>query len=190
VGRVYESILLWAMEQARKRGDDEFEALRRFTIPVVGETFDGVLNDICASAIDDGVVRQAIEAAEKQDDVLEGNYGGGTGMMCHGFKGGTGTSSRLVPGEKKDYTVGVLVQANYGKRPDLHIGNVPVGRLLMEEEGKSVHGPAELPTSGKAVEGSKSSARKTPNSVLTRRRYNSYHRVRSPCSAELPLFTF
>jgi D-aminopeptidase len=152
------------MEEAGKRGDDEFEALRRLTIPIVGETFDGVLNDICASVVDEAVVRQAIAAAEEQEHVLEGNHGGGTAMMCHGFKGGTGTSSRVVPGAKKDYTVGVIVQANYGRRPDLHIGNVPVGKLLMEESrqpgdaststaGSTIPG---LPSSGKAVEGSMS----------------------------------
>jgi len=141
------------MEEARKRGEDEFEAVRRFTIPIVGETFDGVLNDVFASLIDEEVVNHAIAAAAEQEEVLEGNYGGGTGMMCHGFKGGTGTSSRVVPGTKKDYVVGVLVQANYGRRPDLHIGNVPVGKLLMETEQAET--TTKLPTSGKAVEGSK-----------------------------------
>jgi D-aminopeptidase len=67
-------------------------------------------------------VYEALDKASSQPEVLEGSYGGGTGMVCHQFKGGTGTSSRVVKGEGGDYTVGVLVQANYGRQPDLTIG--------------------------------------------------------------------
>lgn len=119
----------------------------------MGETFDGYLNDIRASAIGRDAVRQAIQAAETQPDVLEGNHGGGTGMICHGYKGGTGTSSRVVPGVDRDYVVGVLVQANYGKRDDLKIGNVPVGEMLVEM-ARAEEGAQKLPAGGKAVEGS------------------------------------
>ena len=93
-------------------------------------------------------------AAESQTEVLGGNHGGGTAMICHGFKGGTGTSSRRIPGIEKDYALGVLVQANYGKKDDLRIGNVPVGMLLKEEEANA-SARDKLPGGGKALEGSK-----------------------------------
>ena len=131
--------------------------LRRFSIPVVGETYDGLLNDIRASVIGKEQVYAAIEAAKTQKEVFEGNYGGGTAMRCHGYKGGTGTSSRIVPGEKHDYTVGVLVQANHGIKQDLRIGNVPIGELLSKEETSVLEegeGTKPLPIGGKAAEGS------------------------------------
>lgn len=148
---MYDALFLWGIEQARLRGESELGALRRFTIPLVAETYDGMLNDIFASAIDRDIVDEAIAAAFTQKEVLEGNYGGGTGMISHGYKGGTGTSSRVLPGHDRDYTLGVLVQANYGKKDDLRIGNVPVGALLTEQK---TQGPP-LPEGGKAVEGSK-----------------------------------
>ena len=148
------------MEQARKRGEDELDCLRRFTIPIVAETFDGYLNNICASRIDRDMVNSALTAAEHQASVLEGNHGGGTAMICSGYKGGTGTSSRIIPGPDKAYTLGVLVQANHGQRSDLRIADVPVGRLLMEEDRRNVIAgskkPDEAPVGGKAMEGSKS----------------------------------
>jgi D-aminopeptidase len=95
-------------------------------LPVVGETYDGVLNDISGMHVRAEHVHAALEAAS-DGPVEEGAVGSGTGMICHGFKGGIGTSSR-VTGD--GYTVGVLVQANHGRRPRLSIGGVPVGRLL------------------------------------------------------------
>ena len=100
------------------------------------------------------VVRRAILAADTQGEVLEGNHGGGTGMICHGFKGGTGTSSRLVPGVERSYTLGVLVQANYGKKDAFRIGNVPVGKMLLDMQ-ITEKDAQKLPAGGKAVEGSK-----------------------------------
>ncbi|KAH8888925.1 DmpA/ArgJ-like protein [Thozetella sp. PMI_491] len=156
VGKVYDALFLWMLEAARNRGETEEEYLRRVSIPIVGETFDGYLNKIEASAVDNELVRKAILAAEHQTDVLEGNHGGGTAMICHGFKGGTGTSSRVVPGVGKDYVLGVLVQANHGQRADLRIANVPVGKLLMDEDKKRAAAPPtrEIPVGGKAMEGS------------------------------------
>ncbi|KAL7949242.1 DmpA/ArgJ-like protein [Trichoderma barbatum] len=158
IGKVYDALFLWCMEQSQKRGENDLEALRRFTIPVVAETFDGYLNDICASVVDREVVNKAIAAAQHQSQVFEGNHGGGTAMICSGYKGGTGTSSRIVPGPQKDYTLGVVVQANHGGRPDLRIGDVPVGRLLMDEDRKNLAGQekekGEPPEGGKAMEGS------------------------------------
>jgi D-aminopeptidase len=96
-----------------------------WSLPVVGETFDGFLNDIRGQHITSEDARSALESAQ-DGDVEEGNVGGGTGMICHEFKGGIGTSSRLVDG----YVVGVLVQANYGRRDRFRVDGVPVGRLI------------------------------------------------------------
>lgn len=98
-------------------------------LPVVGETWDGFLNDVNGMHVRAEHVDQAI--ANAQGELLpEGNVGGGTGMICHGFKGGIGTSSRVVPAEVGGYTVGVLVQANYGRRSQLRVIGVPVGDRL------------------------------------------------------------
>jgi D-aminopeptidase len=97
-------------------------------LPVVGETWDGILNDIDGQHVTSDHVRSAYDAATS-GKVPEGNVGGGTGMICHGFKGGIGTSSRVV---EDGYTVGVLVQANHGRRARLTIEGVPVGRLIDE----------------------------------------------------------
>ena len=91
-------------------------------LPVVGETYDGRLNDIAGMHVRREHVFEALENAA-DGPVPEGNVGGGTGMVCHGFKGGIGTASRVVAG----YTVGVLVQANHGRRQRLQIEGVPVG---------------------------------------------------------------
>lgn len=118
-----------------------------FLLPVVAETFDGHLNDMTTFAVRPEHVVRGIEDASA-DLTPEGCTGGGTGMLCQGFKGGTGTSSRVVSGlggggsgggsgsgssatADRDYTVGVLVQANYGKLRDLRVADVPVGRLVM-----------------------------------------------------------
>lgn len=109
-------------------------------LPVVGETFDGHLHDITSFAVKPSHVVLGIESATNEA-VKEGNTGGGTGIICHGYKGGTGSASRIVPGfqhdgKPKDYTVGVLVQANYGKMRDLRIGGVRVGEALMEDAAR------------------------------------------------------
>jgi D-aminopeptidase len=157
VGKVYDGLFLWQLEQAAEAGEDDIEAMRRVTIPVVAETFDGLLNDISASVITKETVYAAIDAAGFQTSVLEGNHGGGTAMRCHGYKGGTGTSSRIIPGDGRDYALGVLVQANHGQLIDLCIGGVPIGELLVKEEEIS-KGTASLavpmPVGGKAAEGS------------------------------------
>jgi D-aminopeptidase len=97
-----------------------------WSLPVVGETFDGFLNDIRAQHVTSEHVHAALERASEQ--IEEGNVGGGTGMVCHGFKGGIGTASRTVDG----YVVGVLVQANYGRRDRFRVDGVPVGKLIGE----------------------------------------------------------
>jgi D-aminopeptidase len=99
-----------------------------WSLPVVGETWDGLLNDIDGFHVKADHVFGALESAS-DGPVVEGNVGGGTGMICHGFKGGIGTASRLVDG----YTVGVLVQANHGRRSRLVVNGVAVGRELGPE---------------------------------------------------------
>ncbi|KXT16818.1 hypothetical protein AC579_6807, partial [Pseudocercospora musae] len=111
-------------------------------LPVVTETYDGYLNDLSQFAVKPEHIARGIENASS-DPVPEGNKGGGTAMICHGYKGGNGSSSRIVPGmepnseRSKNYAIGVLVQANYGRARDLRIGGVPVGRLLQEQHGLS-----------------------------------------------------
>ncbi len=98
-------------------------------LPVVGETWDGTLNDTNGQHITAQHVDAALAAAS-DSEVAEGNVGGGTGMICHDFKGGIGTSSRRLPAESGGYTVGVLVQANHGRRERLQINGAPVGREI------------------------------------------------------------
>jgi D-aminopeptidase len=100
-------------------------------LPVVAETWDGTLNDVRGQHVKKSHVFTAIDEA-KDGAVAEGNVGGGTGMVCYGFKGGIGTSSRRVPEGGGNYTVGVLVQANFGRRPELTVTGVPVGREITD----------------------------------------------------------
>jgi L-aminopeptidase/D-esterase-like protein len=97
----------------------------------VAETFDGFLNDIDGFHVKPEDVFRALDGA-KGGSVAEGNSGGGTGMVCYGFKGGTGTASRVVSAAEGGYTVGVLVQCNCGRRPQLTIAGVPVGKEIPE----------------------------------------------------------
>jgi D-aminopeptidase len=101
-----------------------------WVVPVVGETYDGLLNDINGFHVRDEHVFHALANASN-GAVAEGNVGGGTGMTCHGFKGGIGTASRVVDG---DFVVGVLVQANYGRRERLAINGVQVGEQIPATE--------------------------------------------------------
>jgi L-aminopeptidase/D-esterase-like protein len=102
-----------------------------YAYPVVAETYDGILNDINGQHVKPEHVWQALDSA-KGGAVAEGSVGGGTGMMAHQFKGGTGTSSRVVKTPVGEYTVGVLVQANYGGRGEMRIAGVPIGKELLE----------------------------------------------------------
>lgn len=103
-----------------------------WAMPVVAETYDGVLNDINAQHVTETDVTSAIEAA-RDGAIAEGNVGGGTGMICYEFKGGTGTASRLIDVDGIQYTLGVLVQANHGLRDWLTILGVPVGQELRND---------------------------------------------------------
>lgn len=102
-------------------------------MPVVGETFDGVLSDTNGQHVTATHLREALSSVSG-GPVREGAVGGGTGMICHEFKGGIGTSSRRLDRENGGWTVGALVQANYGKRSTLRVDGAPVGRVLTTEQ--------------------------------------------------------
>ena len=110
-----------------------------WSLPVVAETYDGSLNDINGFHVKKEHAIKALESAQG-GIVLEGGVGGGTGMICHGFKGGIGTSSRKINLDGQDYTLGVLVQANYGNREDLSISGVPVGKEIQDLRPKIIYG--------------------------------------------------
>ena len=100
-----------------------------WSLPLVGETWDGVLNDVGGQHVKAEHVHEALRSASG-GPLPEGNVGGGTGMICHGFKGGSGTASRVVAADSGGFTVGVLVQANHGRRERLQINGAPVGLIL------------------------------------------------------------
>ena len=102
---------------------------RPWILPVAGETYDGWLNDINGFHVRDEHVFEAIDSA-RGGQIEEGSVGGGTGMICYGFKGGSGASSRVVDFDEREYVVGAFVQANFGDREQLTIAGVPVGRNL------------------------------------------------------------
>ena len=120
VGVVHDAILQW---QVKRPG------MQPWGLPVVAETWDGYLNDINGFHVKPEHVFRALDSASS-GRVAEGNVGGGTGMVCHGFKGGIGTASRVAG----PYTIGVLVQCNYGSRDELRIAGVPVGREIGDFE--------------------------------------------------------
>jgi len=111
-------------------------------LPVAAETYDGWLSDSASFPVTVGLALAALDDA-KGGPVAEGNVGGGTGMICHEFKGGTGTASRRVRVDGAHYTVGALVQANYGARELLRVDGVAVGRAITLDEVPSPRPPAE-----------------------------------------------
>jgi D-aminopeptidase len=124
-----------------------------WSLPVVGETFDGLLNDMDGFHVTGTHVHQALEAATG-GPVEEGAVGGGTGAICHEFKGGIGTASRVLPDEAGSYTVGVLVQSNYGKRDWLRVDGVRVGEAIPISEVPSPYGTSRstpAPGSGSII---------------------------------------
>jgi L-aminopeptidase/D-esterase-like protein len=121
VGVVRDTIIKWGFDRGAWR--------QRWALPVVAETWDGWLNDINGFHVKAEHVFSALDEA-RFGPVAEGNTGGGTGMICYGFKGGTGTASRAIAKEDGGYTVGVLVQCNCGLRRQLTIAGVPIGKEL------------------------------------------------------------
>ncbi|OBQ86563.1 P1 family peptidase [Mesorhizobium sp. WSM3873] len=138
IGIVHQSILQWMIERP-EAGVGAY----KFILPVVGETCDAYLNDMDAFHVAPAHVTEALNSASS-GPLAEGNVGGGTGMICFEFKGGTGTSSRVVELLGASYTVGCLVQANFGIRPLLKVLGVPVGehltsnRLWVGEQGSII----------------------------------------------------
>ncbi|HZC66750.1 MAG TPA: P1 family peptidase [Candidatus Dormibacteraeota bacterium] len=126
VGVVRDSVIQWLV------GHDKMGLGDLWSLPVVAETWDGFLNDINGFHVKPEHVFHAMESAAS-GPVAEGNVGGGTGMICNGFKGGTGTSSRKLSVAQGGYTVGVLVQCNFGRRQNLRIAGVPVGQEITRD---------------------------------------------------------
>jgi D-aminopeptidase len=122
VGLVRDSIIAWSVQSGRL-------AQQPWSLPVVAETWDGYLNDINGFHVQQSDVFSALSSA-RGGPVSEGDVGGGTGMVCYGFKGGDGSASRMLSAETGGYTVGVLVQCNCGRRPQLTIAGVPIGKLI------------------------------------------------------------
>jgi D-aminopeptidase len=125
VGVVRDAVLKWYVKTGWYKEDFWY------TYPVVAETYDGFLNDIYGFHVKENNAYEALDSA-KSGLIKEGNVGGGTGMMCLGFKGGTGTSSRVVKIKDSTYTVGVLVQSNFGGKRNLTIAGVPIGKELKD----------------------------------------------------------
>ncbi|MEM7416478.1 MAG: P1 family peptidase [Gemmatimonadota bacterium] len=123
VGTVHEAVIRWSQTDAGGGYG--------CCLPVVGETWDGDLNDIFGFHVQHEHVFDALNRASS-GPVAEGNVGGGTGMMAHAFKGGIGTSSRVLSEEAGGFVVGALVQANYGRRSEFRVAGVPVGREISD----------------------------------------------------------
>ncbi len=121
VGVVRDAVIRWEVRQQ--------QVLQPWWLPMVAETYDGTLNDINGFHVTPAHVFSALDSASGGLP-REGAVGGGTGMICHGFKGGIGTASRRLTAEQGGYTVGVLVQCNYGTRRDLRIAGAPVGEEI------------------------------------------------------------
>ena len=128
VGTVRDAALKWMDEH---KYYDTTQGLFWYSYPVVAETWDGILNDINGFHVKPEHVWQAMEKASS-GFVEEGAVGGGTGMICLGFKGGIGTASRVIDKKLGGYTVGVLVQSNFGVKSQLTIAGVPVGKELAD----------------------------------------------------------
>jgi D-aminopeptidase len=126
VGVVRDAVIAWKV----KRGEPDMEGYW-WSLPVVAETWDGWLNDINGFHVRPEDAWHALDSAHA-GPVEEGNVGGGTGMVCNEFKGGIGTASRVLEAKEGGYTVGVLVQCNYGRRNQLRIAGVPVGKEIPE----------------------------------------------------------
>jgi len=128
VGVVRDAVIAWRVKHGPPDEDGYW-----WSLPVVAETWDGELNDVNGFHVKPEDVFHALASAQG-GPVPEGNVGGGTGMICNEFKGGIGTSSRVLDGKLGGYTVGVLVQCNYGRRDQLRIAGVPVGKEIPDHK--------------------------------------------------------
>jgi D-aminopeptidase len=134
VGTVRDAVIAWRIKQGKPDGSGYW-----WSLPVVAETWDGDLSDANGFHVKPQHVFDALDGAGG-GALAEGNVGGGTAMICHQFKCGTGTSSRVVEIAGQRYTVGVLVQANYGVRSELRIAGVPVGKFMPLTPESQDHG--------------------------------------------------
>jgi D-aminopeptidase len=125
VGIAHAAIVAWAVRHHPRLAD-------LWLLPVAAETYDGYLNDINSPNVTEQDCLDALQGAAA-GPIEEGSVGGGTGMNCYQFKGGSGTASRLVEYAETCYTVGVFVQANFGRREELTLAGLPVGRLLPDD---------------------------------------------------------
>lgn len=128
VGMVHHAAVRWMIQKYAAAWESE----HLWSMPVIAETYDGVLNDINGQHITEADALAALNAA-RSGPVAEGNVGGGTGMICYEFKGGTGTSSRSLNIDDEPFVIGALVQANHGLRPWLTVLGKPVGKLMPED---------------------------------------------------------
>jgi D-aminopeptidase len=144
VGVVRDAVIAWRVAHGPPDATDSW-----WSLPVVAETWDGWLNDINGFHVKPEHVFHALDSA-RSGPVEEGAVGGGTGMVCNGFKGGIGTSSRKLTDKDGAYTVGVLVQCNYGRRQNLHIAGIPVGREI-ESEDPYAFVPSDLAERGSII---------------------------------------
>ncbi|GGB32340.1 aminopeptidase [Flexivirga endophytica] len=143
VGPVHRGVLEWSLAQnpALQQG---------WHLPVVGETFDGYLNDINGRHVREETAITALDAATS-GPLAEGSVGGGTGMNCYGFKGGTGTASRAVTVGEQPYVVGILTQANFGSREELTIRGRQLGRQLADDNPMETSDWLAPPGSGSCI---------------------------------------
>lgn len=142
VGLAHAGIIAWTVRNHPRLA-------QAWLMPVVAETFDGYLNDVNGHHVTEQTAIEAVQAAAA-GPVEEGSVGGGTGMSCYGFKGGSGTASRLVGYAGDSYTVGAFVQANFGARKELVLAGVPVGELLADDDPMAEHS-ALPPGSGSVI---------------------------------------
>jgi D-aminopeptidase len=142
VGVAHAGIVGWTVRRHR-------ELTEAWLLPVAAETWDGYLNDINGHHVTEATVIEALEAAAR-GPVEEGSVGGGTGMNCYQFKGGSGTASRLLDYAGTTYTVGVFVQANFGSRSELTLAGVPLGTALAADNPMETHFAAP-PGSGSVI---------------------------------------
>ena len=149
VGVVRDAIIQWEVSQKT--------VLQPWWLPVVAETYDGRLNDINGFHVKPEHVLAALNGATGGVP-KEGAVGGGTGMICHGFKGGIGTASRRLPADQGGYTVGVLVQCNYGVRRDLRIAGVPVGEEIPDLAACIANNDPSTPPSQRCGDGNRAGA--------------------------------
>jgi D-aminopeptidase len=144
VGTVRDSVIQWRVNHGQPDATGYW-----WSLPVVAETWDGWLNDINGFHVKPEHVFNAIDSAHA-GPVEEGAVGGGTGMVCNGYKGGIGTSSRKLTVKQGGYTIGVLVQCNYGSRQNFRVAGIPVGREISSEDPYGYQ-PSEISERGSII---------------------------------------